>query len=408
VRDLRLQHLLRLALEALAERRTRSALTVLGILIGPAAILGITSMVGGYRSYISDQLMKFGTNTMAITPSGSLSLGQRDVQIISSIRGVKGVYPYYYVPAVISWGGGTEDVGLFAVDAQGGLTQAVPGLRLLKGQYTPPNMVSGATLGYQVANPRDPSYPRYGVGSVVTVEFYTSGGLVKKSFMVTGVLAEFGQSFFLNVDSDVFVPLAAGQTLTGSSRYSGLLVVLYSSSYASYVQDRIYSLYGNQLTVYTVQEGIQISDSIMGSLNALLVSAAAISLVVAFVGVTTTMFTSTTERTREIGLLKALGFRNRDVVSMFVAESAIMGVLGGAAGDAVGVGVAYLLSFAKPASSFGISVAIPPVLSWETGLLAFALAAVIGTVAGVIPAYKASRLTPMEALRHERKSSRPA
>ncbi|WP_449462444.1 ABC transporter permease [Tardisphaera miroshnichenkoae] len=398
---MKLTSFLEMAYEALKERKTRSALTIIGILIGPAAIIGITSMVGGYRSYITSQLLKLGTNTMAVVPSGSFSLTQRDVQIISGIAGVRGVFPYYYIPAIISTAGGNEEVYLFAVNAQEGLEEAVPGISLLSGGYPPAYETSAAVLGYLVANPRNAYYPHYKTGQVVNVQVYMNGKLTQKSFLVTGVLKEFGQSFFVDVDEDIFVPLATGQQLTGSSTYSGILIVVYNSRDVNHVSNVLQSLYGNQVTVYTAEEGISIANSIIGSLNALLVSAAAISLLVAFVGVTTTMFTSIVERTREIGLLKALGFTNGDVIGMFVAESALMGIIGGIAGSALGVAIAYLLSYLKPASGLGLTSFIPPVISLNTVIMAFGLSVLVGIVAGMIPAYRASRLMPVEALRHD-------
>jgi len=381
----------------------RSVLTILGILIGPASIIGITSMVGGYRTYITDQLLKLGTNTIAVTPSGSFTITPADVQMLQGIPGVKGVFPYYVIPAYISVPGGTEQVEVLAVNAQEGLVEAVPGIQLSSGQYPQPYDTAGAVLGYLVANPRNQYYPHFQVGQVVNLQMYVDGSLESKSFMVTGVLKEFGQSFFINVDQDLFVPLATGQEVTGSQRYAGVLLVVYNSAHVNQVVNQIYDLFGNQVSVYTAQEGINIASSIIGSLNALLVSAAAVSLLVAFIGVTTTMFTSTIERTKEIGLLKALGFTSWDVVGMFVAESALMGLIGGISGLGTGVLVAYALSYLRPASSLGLEVAISPEFSLQTSLMAFGLSVLVGILAGMIPAYRASKLMPMEALRHERK-----
>ncbi|MGC8631016.1 MAG: ABC transporter permease [Thermoprotei archaeon] len=398
---MKLSALLSLAFEALKERKVRSALTVLGILIGPAAIIGITSMVGGYRAYITNQLLKLGTNTVAITPSGGFVISQNDVQVLQGIPGVRGVFPYYVIPGIISAPGGSEQVDILAVNAQQGLVEAVPGIQLADGNYPQPYDTAGAVLGYLVANPRDQYYPHFKVDQIVSVQVYVNGKLTTKSFMVSGVLKEFGQSFFIDVDQDIFVPLATGEELTGSSRYAGILLVVYSSKYMNSVTNQIYELFGNQVTVYTAEEGISIANSIMGSLDALLVSAAAISLLVAFIGVTTTMFTSTVERTKEIGLLKALGFTNGDVIAMFISESALMGIIGGVAGTGAGVVVAFALSYLRPGSSLGLTGIIMPVFSVETSALAFLLSVVVGTIAGMIPAYRASKLMPMEALRHE-------
>ncbi|MGC8969942.1 MAG: ABC transporter permease [Conexivisphaera sp.] len=396
------------ALKALRDRKIRSALTIVGIMIGPAAVIGITSLTGGYSAQITSQLLKLGTNTVLVTPSSGYTLTQRDVQLISSIPGVAGAYPFYEVPAYIETPAGREAVNVVAIDPQG-LVRTLPGLQLMAGSLPPPTGAPEAVLGYYVANPQNTLMPRYSVGGVIHLDVTTPGGVVSKSFLISGVFREVGPTFIADLDQSVFVPLAAGRELTGSPYYSGILVYVSSSGAVNATEVRIKEIYGNRVQALSTQMGISVANSIIGFLNMLLVSAAGVSFLVAFVGVTTTMYTSVVERTREIGILKALGFTNGDVVLMFLAESAVMGLLGGLAGLALGVGVSYALVAIVPAMGAHVGGggqgpslgAVSPALSPAAMAATLALSVAVGLVAGLVPAYRAARMDPVVALRHE-------
>ena len=392
------------AIEALRDRKVRSALTIIGIMIGPAAIVGITSLTGGYGAQISSQLLKLGTNTILVTPSGGYTLTQKDVQTISSMPGVVGAYPFYDVPAYINTPAGREAVDVIAINLQG-LVGTLPGLQLQSGSLPPPTEAAEAVLGYYVANPQNSRMPRYGVGGVITINVATPQGVVSRSFLVSGVFQEVGPTFIADLDQSIFLQLPAGRELTGSPYYSGILVHVSSSGLINATETRIKDVYGNDVQVLSTQMGISIANTIIGFLNMLLASAAGVSFLVAFVGVTTTMYTSVVERTREIGVLKALGFTNRDVVLMFLAESVIMGAAGGLAGIALGVGVSYALADLMPILGGRLAVGalgrVNPVVSPPIVAATFLASIAIGLVAGLVPALRAARMDPVAALRYE-------
>jgi len=399
------------AIRAMSERKTRSALTILGIMIGPAAVVGITSLTSGYGHNINSQLLELGTNTILVEPNGQKTITSQDVNVIQSIKGVSGVYPYYAIPAQISTPGGKENVVIFAINLQTGLESAVPGIKLSQGEFPQPFNTYGAVIGWQIANPQNTEYTSYKLNNVITMTISENGQPVSKSLLVMGILKEFGPSFIVNVDQGVFVPLNTGSQLTGNSPYDGLLVIAQSSSDVTSITNSIKKYYGNNLQVLSSQEAINVANSIVGTLNLLLASAASVSFLVAFVGVTTTMYTSTLERTREIGILKALGFKNRDVMNIFVFESGIMGLLGGLIGVVLGAGGSYVLSLIIPsllkfggpgAGGSGFSIgAATPVFDPTTIVIIVIVSAVIGIIAGSIPAYKASRVEPVKVLRNE-------
>jgi putative ABC transport system permease protein len=187
------------------------------------------------------------------------------------------------------------------------------------------------------------------------------------------------------------------------------MVIAKSADYVDQITDTIRDMYGDDIRVFSVKVAVNIARNILSSVNMILVSVASISVLVAFIGIMTTMFTSTVERTREIGLLKALGFSRKDVLVLFLSESTLMGMIGGLGGSACGVVLAYILSYlftfrpirgTYPGSATAV-IHAQPLFTPEIILMAFLLATMVGAIAGLIPAWRASKLVPVEALRYE-------
>ena len=400
--------LLLYSLNSLKERKVRTALTIIGILIGPAAVVGITGLTSGYGKNITSQLLELGTNTILVEPNSGRTLSQNIIEEISSIKGVEGVWPFYALPAQINTPSGAENVEVFAINLQVGLEEAVPGLKLYEGTFPTPYDTYGAAIGWGIANPTNPQYPKYSLDKVLTLKVFYGGEALSKSFLIEGIIQKFGPSYIVNVDQSVFVSLQTGRELTGDAPYSGLLVIAQSSGDVNTIVKKIQGMYGNQLTVMSSQEALNIAFSITNTLNLLLVSAASVSFLVAFVGVTTTMYTSTLERTKEIGILKALGFKNSDIMRIFVYESMLMGLIGGALGIFAGIGAAYaltaiipkVLTFGGGRSGFSLGQ-VYPVFNPITLILVLLIAVFVGALAGVFPAYRASKIEPIKVLRNE-------
>ena len=157
--------------KSLQERKLRAVLTVLGILIGPAAVIGITGLTSGYGNNITGQLLQLGTNTILVEPNTGKTITQNMINTISGINGVQGVWPFYVIPAQISTPGGNENVEIFAVNLQQGLEMAVPGMKLAEGSFPAPYDTYGATIGWNIANPTNTQYPHFKLDQVITVKF---------------------------------------------------------------------------------------------------------------------------------------------------------------------------------------------------------------------------------------------
>jgi len=254
-----------------------------------------------------------------------------------------------------------------------------------------------------------------------------SSASTQRSFVVSGIYAYFGQGIGIDPDTSVFVPLSTGQLILHSASYSGIMVVASSPGVVSNVITEIDDVYSTSVRVTSISSLLSSIQSITSGTTTLLEAVAATSVLVAFIGIMTTMLTSVVERTKEIGILKALGSSSRGIMLTFIAEALVVGLAGGIAGAVAGVGVSYLIinllsrstlglsgagagggggfvSFAgrgaaATASSASTTLTITPAITPELLGLAVVLAVGVGVVGGLLPAWRASRMNPVEALR---------
>ncbi|MDG7022666.1 MAG: FtsX-like permease family protein, partial [Nitrososphaerota archaeon] len=254
-----------------------------------------------------------------------------------------------------------------------------------------------------------------------------SSASTKKEFVIRGIYDQFGNGFNISPDTTIFIPLSAGEQILKNSDYTGIMVVASSPGAVSAVTSELTAQYGTDIRVTSVSSLLSSIQSVTSGTTTLLEAVAGTSVLVAFIGIMTTMLTSVIERTREIGVLKALGSSSRGIMLVFLTEAVVTGLIGGF----VGVGAGYLLSFVvigalsgtfrlpgagprfagaaagRGATAFGPTAAssaastltITPAISLEVVALAVLLAVAVGTFGGLIPAWRASRLNPVEALR---------
>jgi putative ABC transport system permease protein len=427
---------IRIAMRALTINKLRTILTMLGIIIGVAAVIALVSIGNGVRQSMNEQMTSLGTNLVQVMsgqgrggppggggPPGSQQddaqsdlkektpepLTMADVEALSDpaqVAHVEAVAPTYSVDTVrtvVHDQKTAEDVSISGVTPE---YESVRNMTPTYGSFITQEQVDQkawvAVLGYDVANKLFESYEDP-IGESVRIN-----GIL---FEVIGVLPESGQGGFGNPDSAVLIPLSTAQTRVGNSgAFRGSLKVsavyikvdLQSNMDAATEQvtavlrerHRLGDEYKNDFNIMNQAQLLEFSDTMATTLTAFLGSIAGVSLLVGGIGVMNIMLVSVTERTREIGLRKAVGAKRRDILMQFLVEAMVLSLIGGF----MGIGVGYGISRALPLLSSSLrSTVVTP----ESVLMATGFSAAIGLFFGVYPASRAAGLRPIEALRYE-------
>jgi putative ABC transport system permease protein len=389
--------LLRLALSRLRTSRLRAALTMLGVVIGVASVVALVGVGQGTTANITNRLASLGTNLLTISPTGSSTakpLTLDDAAAVAKVDGVAAVAPEVQTSATVTIGTRSVTTSLIGTSADYATVRAYD---VWQGSFlTVPTVDAGlrvVVLGATAAS--DLGLDATALGSDISID-----GL---PFQVIGILQPKGGSGFQNPDDEVLVPLAAvhkyfvgGDTVRtiGVSVASNDRMTDVTNAITALLRDR-HELAATDTADFSVFNQTQLLDaasSISGTLTLLLGGIASISLVVGGIGIMNIMLVSVRERTREIGIRKAVGARGRDILAQFLIEALTLSLLGGLIGIAVGLGVSALIGqLAGWGFQFNPSTVAAAVL--------FSLA--VGVVFGVWPARQAARLDPINALRYE-------
>lgn len=321
-----------ISFKALTSKRLRTSLTILGILIGPAIVIGLTGLTLGFSSVLTHQLFSSLSPTDIFVNPGTNQINSYTVQEISHLPGVKAVVPFYLISATIQTPSGPEGTEILAINTAQA-SEVFPGLTLQTGQYPSPYSSYGAVVGYYVAHPQYPGQPTYHTGQTIEVTMNTPDGKVTKTFLVTGNFNEFS-SAFADIDRALVVQSIVGSQYYGD-QYGGLIVEASSVSQVNNVVNEIHNELGRSVSVTSVEQFITLINNSVSAVSSLLFVAGASSFIVAFVGILSTMFTTVVERTREIGVLRAIGFTRRAIMAIFMGEAILMGLLGGLAASAL-------------------------------------------------------------------------
>ena len=408
------KHTFSTALKGLTTNRSRSALTILGIVIGITAIMLVVSLGAGAQKLILGQVQGLGTNTIAVIPgrepSGpsdvtflfSDSLKEKDVIALknkANVPLVKSIMPTVFGAGPASYNSNTYQVSIF------GATSFMTEVFDLHPQgefFTDENVSSRsdvAVLGNKIANKlfedEDP------IGKKVKLR--------GRNFKVLGVLPETGGGSLFNFDDMILVPYTTAQDyITGKKSFNRIIMQTYSDKdVPASVEDIKYTLresHGitdpekDDFTVQTQQDLANRLSTITNALTYFLVAVASIALFVGGVGIMNIMLVSVTERTREIGLRKALGATDKDILAQFLLEAVSLTAIGGFVGIVLGSTLALITAFGL---SKGLGVGWDFVFPWVGALLGLSVSALIGLIFGGYPARQASRKSPIEALRYE-------
>jgi putative ABC transport system permease protein len=403
-----LSEFLRVGFQALSRNRMRSALTVLGIVIGVAAVIATLAIGQGARAAVQAQIRALGANTLTVLPGTITASGARSgmgstttltpddaVAIKAECPAVEAVAPGVRTVAQVVFGNANWSTQVQGTTPDFTFVRQWP---VQSGVFITDSDVRGAAkvcvLGQNVAlqlfGDADP------VGQIVRIKDIP--------FRVVGVLAmKGGQGFGGNQDDIVVVPITTAQRKI-------LAITHVHSISVSAVSEKAVPEASNQITdllrqrhriradadadffIFTQQEIANSAEATSKVMTLLLASVAAVSLLVGGIGIMNIMLVSVTERTREIGIRRAIGARRHDILMQFLVESAFLALAGGALGVALGMGAAVLIT----------QIARWPTLIQPAAVaLAFGFASVVGVFFGFYPAHRASRLDPVEALRYE-------
>jgi putative ABC transport system permease protein len=218
-----------------------------------------------------------------------------------------------------------------------------------------------------------------------------------KNFAVSAIMESTGNP---TIDNAVVINLDAGNSLLQrAGKYDSLFVAADSAEFVDAVEQTIRNVYGNNIGITTVKAILETIQEFTGGITSFLLSIAIISLFVGAVGIITTLFTSVVERTKEIGTLKAIGAQNGTILSLFLAEALIIGIIGGSIGLLGGIGGGYMLARGGPGAGEGPP--LDPVYIPADMARVLVISIFLSMVAGLLPAWKASRVTPIAALRSQ-------
>lgn len=396
------------ALEGLKANKVRSGLTMLGIIIGIGAVIALISLGQGSQASIKERIQSIGSNLIIISPGfqggmggvrsargGAITLSYDDAQaIVENVPNITNIAPEFSQRYQIVYKASNTNTTVI------GVTPEYPEVRNIELQFG--SFISPRNL---------PTLSKVAVLGPTTAEdlFGTANPVGQKikinriSFTVIGVTKSKGQTGFFNQDDRVFVPLTTAQKILARADYvSSIAVQAQSEDVMSLVQANISNLLLQRHNISNPQEAdfsvmnqadlVEAASEITNVFTILLASIAGISLLVGGIGIMNMMLTAVTERTREIGLRKAIGAKRKDITFQFILEAVILTFLGGGAGiilgALLGLGISHFAGINTQISFFAV-------------LLAFSVSAAIGLIFGYYPARRAAKLNPIEALRYE-------
>ena len=412
---MKITQLTKTAVTGLATNRSRSLLTILGIVIGITAIIIVMSLGQGAQGLILGEIQSIGSQTIAVIPgkeptsptdflsSFTNSLKEGDLTALQNKANVPHavlVMPVDFGSEAVSWETNTYQTTLLGTTEQFG---AIYNVTTDEGSlFTADDVLSLANVAV--------------IGKTVEQKLFDGSSAIGQkirinntTFRVVGVMKSTGQLSFLNFDESVVIPYTTAQTYVfGINYFNRIVVEADSNSTVDETAADVTATLRNDhniidpskddFYIQTQQSAMATVSTILNVLTLFLAAVAAVSLVVGGIGIMNIMLVSVTERTREIGLRKALGATNKDILSQFLLEAVMLTAIGGVIGIALGGIVSFTVAFVL---SHAYGLAWPFILPWTAVVLGLGVSSGIGLIFGIYPARQASRKSPIEALRYE-------
>ena len=397
-----LSDLIHLSYLSVITHKLRSGLTSLGIIIGIASVVILTAIGEGIHRFVLQEFTQFGTNLVAVMPGKSTTFGLSgatistvrplslaDASYLSRLENIIDVVPLVQGNARIEAGKRQRRASVFGVGA------AVPevwkitveiGRFLPRGEQRNPRAfaVLGSKLRDELFARENPLEKRIRIGN--------------DRYRVIGVMESKGQMLGFDMDDSVYIPAAKAMELFDRESLMEIDLLYNENTSAKSISKSIKRLlishHGQEdFTIITQKQMLETLDSVLNILTLAVGGLGGISLLVGSVGILTIMTIAVSERTSEIGLLRAIGAEQRAIFYLFLSEAVTLSLAGGLGGIILGVIIVQLIHFAIPE--------LPVQLAWQYIISALVISLLIGMISGVLPAMKAARLRPLEALRAE-------
>ncbi len=395
----------KIALGSIRSAKLRSTLTVLGIVIGVAAVIANVSLGASFNQHFTNEVNNLGSNFIYIQGMQQKLFYDNEMKIVENTPGVSGVSPLKAQTAEVTYMSQTKNI---MVSGVGGDYDKVANSKLQKGTFINDNDGYVAVIGYKVANEK---FDRnISVRNSINITFKVGENeKVTKTFKVKAIIKNPENTVVQAYDDNVavLIPIDVMNEVLGEKDYGGVFAMAEDSTKIQETSDEVDKRLARNFGIserdfedkdsrpYMLINQAQIlkqTGMMAAALSSFLTTVALISLLVGSIGIMNIMLVSVTERTREIGVLRSLGFTGFDILFLFMIESILLGVFGGVLGSTVGIAGAY---------SVETLLKLPVVFPLGLIAVGFFVAVVVGFVSGVYPARKAAKMKPVDSLRHE-------
>lgn len=396
----------KISLGSIGSSKLRSALTTLGIIIGVAAVIANVSLGASFNQYFNDEIGAVGSNFIVIYSQNINVFFDKELEIIKNTPGVEGVSPINQQMAKVTFMSTSRQIDIQGVSED---YDEVANLNMDSGTFLTDKDRYVAVIGSDVAYEKFDK--KISIKNPIDITFRLEDGrVVTKTFIVKGVIQDPNTTFTqtgVEPEIRIFIPIETMNDILDKDDYGGFFIKAQSLDIVRQTADELDRRLARSLGVpsrdidnddakpYIIFDQIEIleqTDQLSTALTALLTSVAMISLIVGSIGIMNIMLVTVAERTSEIGLLKSLGYSERDILLLFLIESIIVGLIGGIFGTFLGIVIALI------ANDF---LGVPDIFPSGLIFLGFFVSVIVGLVAGVYPARKAAHLNPVEALRKE-------
>jgi putative ABC transport system permease protein len=404
-----IEEYLNFAFQSVKHRRMRSFLTIIGIFIGIASVVSLMSIGAGLQDAITDQFEQMGSNKIMIMPGGeggmgmmnaftsSIALNDDDLKLIKKVRGVGQTAEMIMKTSPVKFRKQTKHKLIIGMPPGGAgeMFKDMSGFQIEQGRELRDDDKYKVAIGIDVS---EIMFDReVNVGDRLTIQGY--------EFDVVGVYGRIGNA---QDDSQLYITMDVARDIFEEEDEISMIMLEVKSSFVpndvaldikEELRDKRDENEGEEsFTVQTSEQLLNSVNDVMGIVQVVVIGIAGISILVGGIGIMNTMYTTVMERTRDIGVMKAIGAKNDNILFMFLVESGMMGLLGGAIGCGIGIGLAKGVEIVAANSGFAMLKAS---VTWELILFALGFSFLIGSISGTLPAKKAAEMRPVDALRYE-------